>query len=207
LDGLVFTGGEGPNAKFCAELAASSGLIVACDSGLALAENSGVYPDWIVGDMDSLDYPSRLDKYAPDRVLRFSAHKDFTDTELALNLLWEKGCDNIAIAGGGGGRLDHLLAMSALFERDRAPSRWFTAREKAFSVSSAFFCSAKKGALVSVFPLENGPWKAKSSGLKWPLDRVVWKRGIFSISNVAETGSFEIQALSGRFLVVMPESR
>jgi thiamine pyrophosphokinase len=209
MDGLVFTGGEGPDAEFCASLAAGliagGGLVAAADSGLALAEKAGVRPDWIVGDMDSLDDPSRLEKYQTGRVLRFPAGKDFTDTELALDLLWDKGCGDITVAGGGGGRLDHTLAMAALFERERAPCRWFTAREKVFLVTSGFFCAAKKAAAISVFPLGDGPWKARSSGLRWPLDDVTWRRGFFGISNAAETGDVEIQSLSGRFLIVMPE--
>jgi thiamine pyrophosphokinase len=203
MRGLVFTGGEGPGPESCARLADRADLIAAADSGLALAENAGLRPDWIIGDMDSLDDPSRLDKYPPDRVLRFPVCKDFTDTELALDLLWDRGCGDITVAGGGGGRLDHILAMAALFERERFPSRWFTAREKIFTVSGVFFYRAEKNRMVSVFPVGNGPWKAQSSGLKWPLDGVAWRRGVFGVSNVVETGDIDVTALSGRFLIII----
>ncbi|MDR1858005.1 MAG: hypothetical protein LBQ69_00885, partial [Treponema sp.] len=49
-------------------------------------------PDWIVGDMDSLGSESRLAKYPGERVVRHAAEKDHSDTEMALSLLWEKGC-------------------------------------------------------------------------------------------------------------------
>jgi thiamine pyrophosphokinase len=58
--------------------------------------------------------------------------------------------------------------------------------------------------LVSVFPLGSGPWEADSRGLKWPLAGLPWKRGFFGVSNIIVEGSFSIQAIRGRFLVIMP---
>jgi thiamine pyrophosphokinase len=204
MNGLVFIGGEAPDNEFCRQLADEADLIAAADAGLICAENAHIRPDWILGDMDSIDDISRLDKYPPDRVLRFPADKDFTDTELAIKLLCEKSCGKITIVGGGGGRLDHTLAIAALFERENAPYRWFTKKEKIFLVSSdGFQHPVQKGSIVSVFPLGNGPWKAWSAGLKWPLNSVSWKRGFFGISNAAETTSITIKVSAGRFLIVI----
>jgi thiamine pyrophosphokinase len=152
--------------------------------------------------MDSLGDLSLLDKYPPERVLRYPADKDFTDTELALNLLFEKGCAEVTLAGGGGGRLDHTLAIAALFEREDAPSRWFTAHEEIVLVKGAFRQRACAGNIVSVFPIGAGPWKAASVGLKWPLDAVRWRRGYSGVSNVAVADSIAVTALAGRFLLI-----
>ncbi|MDR2796673.1 MAG: thiamine diphosphokinase [Spirochaetaceae bacterium] len=206
MKGLAFIGGEGPDAELCVRLAAEADIIAAADSGLVCAENAGLRPDWIIGDMDSLDDETRLDAYPPGRVIRFPPDKDFTDTELAVDLLFEKGCDEITLAGGGGGRLDHTLALAALFERDRCPRRWFTAREKIYVVSKEFHCNTQQTDIISVFPLGSGPWTAQSTGLKWPLASVVWKRGFFGISNAAEEKSITIKASSGRFLVLITKS-
>jgi thiamine pyrophosphokinase len=203
MKGLVFIGGEGPDAELCVRLAAGADIVAAADSGLVRAESAGLRPDWIIGDMDSLDDESRLDAYPPSCVVRFPADKDFTDTELAVNLLFEEGCDEVTIAGGGGGRLDHILAIASLFEREPYPSRWFTGCEEIYVVSDEFHCNVQKTDTVSVFPLGTGPWKARSAGLKWPLDSVAWRRGFFGISNVSETEALTIKALSGRFLVLV----
>ncbi|GHT87002.1 hypothetical protein FACS1894137_13420 [Spirochaetia bacterium] len=214
MRGIGFTGGEGPGAKRAAVLAGEAELIAAADSGLIAAEAAGFRPDWIVGDMDSLGAGSqddlrRLEKYPPGRVIRYPRDKDETDTELLLSLLWEKGCDEIWLLGGGGGRLDHLLAIQALFDRDLSPDRWFTAGEdirqlregRSLNATAAGFGNG----LVSVFPLGTGPWEAESCGLKWPLAGLPWKRGFFGLSNEAGSeGSFEIRAVRGRFLVIMP---
>ncbi|MDR2480414.1 MAG: thiamine diphosphokinase [Treponema sp.] len=223
--GIVFTGGEGPEPQTVRRLLdgpARGALTVAADSGLELAEAAGLRPDWITGDMDSLSGRERLQTYPPRRVMYHPADKDCTDTELALSLLWEKGCDRIWIAGGGGGRVDHLFGIRSLFERERFPCRWIGAAEDIYCIeasrgknaaSGQTLCmTLNAGALVSVFPLGEGwpdtaggcAWKASSCGLKWPLDNVAWSRGFFGLSNIALNGEFTITAERGRFMVIIP---
>ena len=204
--GIVFTGGERPEAGVLKKIARAADILVAADSGLMAMEEAGIKPDWIVGDMDSLDDPARLNKYPAGMLLRFPPEKDFTDTELALNLLKDKGCDKIWIAGGGGGRLDHLFAIRALFEREDSPDRWLTGNEEIRCLKDGELIEAKlpRGSLVSVFPLGEQPWQAESSGLKWPLRGLAWNKGGLGLSNAAQEGSFKIRSVRGRFLVIMP---
>jgi len=158
--------------------------------------------------MDSLDDPHRLEKYNPERVRRFPPDKDFTDTELALALLKEQGCNEIWIAGGGGGRLDHLFAIRSLFEGEEPPDRWFPGKEeiRCLGEGRALSASLPAGSMVSVFPVGRAGWEMESSGLKWPLDGLFWERGRGGrgVSNVVTAGPFEIRSLKGRFMVLMP---
>jgi thiamine pyrophosphokinase len=205
LKGIVITGGEGPKSETLEKLAKPADMIAAADSGLAACEEAGITPDWIVGDMDSLDDLKRLEKYPTERVIRHRSDKDFSDTELALSLLWEKGCGEVWLSGGGGGRTDHLLAIRSLFERQQAPDRWFTAGEEIFRLKEGQTrcVDAPIGGVVSVFALGAGPWQAESKGLKWPLNGVAWESGGFSLSNVAQEAPFEIRAKKGNFLVIV----
>jgi thiamine pyrophosphokinase len=216
LLGLAFIGGEGPESAYCRILAQEADIIVAADSGLQAAENAGLRPDWVVGDMDSLDSLKRLEKYPVERVLRFPKDKDYTDTEYALNLLWEKGCDKVVLAGGGGGRLDHLLAIRSLFEREKYPCRWVTRSEDVRCLDSSsgsgganvsgdeLILSLPVGTMVSVFPLGEGYWEAESSGLKWPLNGLNWDRGSCGISNRTVKETFSVRVIRGRFMGVVP---
>ncbi|MCL2138588.1 MAG: thiamine diphosphokinase [Treponema sp.] len=208
--GIVFTGGEGPKADMLRRLLNSlpeEPVIAAADSGLNLAEAAGLRPHWIIGDMDSLD-DEMLRPYPAEMVIRHPAEKDNTDTELALALLWEKGCGNTWIIGGGGGRIDHLFGIRDLFEREPHPQRWITAAEDIYCIDgTAQNCrlsmTVKQGSIVSVFPLGGGPWKTESRGLKWALDSVRWKRGYNGLSNVATGPQIEISAKQGRFIIIL----
>ncbi|MDR1429183.1 MAG: thiamine diphosphokinase [Spirochaetaceae bacterium] len=204
MRGIAFIGGEGPPPEISGKLAGEARIIAAADSGLMAAEEAGLRPDWITGDMDSLDTMARLEKYPPGRVIRHPRDKDYTDTELVLELLWGCGCDEVWLIGGGGGRLAHLLAIRSLFEREKSPSRWITAREDSFCLdsSSKEFIQPPR-TVVSVFPLGNGPWKISSRGLKWPLGQVQWNRGFAGISNETPQGRFDVSASEGRFLVML----
>jgi thiamine pyrophosphokinase len=210
--GIAFTGGEGPSPETTSRIveeARSKGevLLAAADSGLILAEKAGIKPDWVIGDMDSLlEYGKNglLDRYPAEKVRRYPRDKDFTDTELVLRLLWDNACDEIWLLGGGGGRLDHLLAIRSLFERERCPSRWVTAHENVRILEGPGVCSARlaPGATVSLLPLGEGPWDAASQGLKWSLSGLPWTRGFIAISNVAPDGPFTVEAGKGRFMVM-----
>ena len=204
MRGIVFIGGAGPGPDLGRALADGADLIAAADSGLIAAEDAGVSPHWILGDMDSLDDKRRLDRYSPERVLRYPPDKDYTDTELALRFLWDQGCDETWIIGGGGGRLDHLFAIRSLFERLPCPDRWLTAADDIRCVSAGASFEAQADGMVSVFPLGEGPWEAESRGLRWPLAGLPWSRGFFGISNTAPGGSFSVKAEQGRFMVMLP---
>jgi len=210
LLGIVFTGGESPASAVINRLPDGKEIfVVAADSGLIAAEESGFKPAFVIGDMDSLDDDSRLSAYPPERVIRYPHDKDYTDTELAFSLAMEKGCEDIWLVGGGGGRVDHLFAIRSLFERERFPRRWITNAEDIRCIDSKtkqneLFLNLEKGAVVSVFPLGLGPWKAASKGLKWPLDGLRWDRGFFGLSNVAVTGDFSVKAETGRFMIITP---
>jgi thiamine pyrophosphokinase len=174
---------------------------------LEVAEDAGIKPDLIVGDMDSLSDTTRLDSYPARRVIRYDTEKDFTDTELAFQAALGKGCRDIWIIGGGGGRIDHLFALRSMFEREPFPLRWLTADADIYcldhAVNGGLSFSAEQDALVSVFPLGGGPWEAESAGLKWPLKGLPWNRGFFGLSNIAVDGKFNVKAVSGRFMIII----
>ena len=208
--GFAFIGGEGPGPDFCRLLAGGAGLIVAADSGLQIAENAGIRPDWIIGDMDSLDDPRRLEKYPANKIRRFPPEKDLTDTELALDLLWEQGCKKIWIAGGGGGRLDHILAIRSLFERKKYPERWITNNEDIYCLDALDTSGGELNmkipmdSLVSVFPLGGSPWDIESFCLKWPLNGLDWHMGSIGISNRTDGDQFRVRVIKGRFMLIAP---
>lgn len=210
MRGIAFIGGDGPDRDIGMKALGRFDRAVAADSGLIAAERWQVRCDLIVGDMDSIDDTSRLDKYPPDTVIRLPTDKDETDTEAALRLLAGLGCTERILIGGGGGRLDHTLAIVALFDRGDVPDRWITALEDVRLLDAGvdghaeLRSSVRPHSLVSVFPLGEGPWIARSDGLRWALDELRWKRGEFGISNVAETGTFSVSAERGRFLVITP---
>src|SRR4030042_581619 len=88
------------------------------------------------------------------------------------------------LAGGGGGRLDPLLAVAGLFQRKSPPLAWYTALERIERVDGEAELSGCLGRRVSFFPLGQAAGGLSSEGLKWPLDGLEWARGQGGISNL-----------------------
>ena len=214
MTGLVFTGGKAPAKKKILSIINNlqdNYVIAAADSGLDTAEKAGIKPDWIIGDMDSLSNPDRLKAYSKKQIIKYPKDKNFTDTELAFSLLKEKGCKDIWIIGGAGGRIDHLFAIRSMLEREFIPTRWILDNADIFCIDAAnntknrdeLTLYADKNTIISIFPLGCGPWKASSKGLKWNLNYLKWDKGFFSLSNITQNKKNTIKAEKGRFMIVV----
>lgn len=80
-------------------------LVIAADGGYKYLEESGIKPDIIIGDFDSLGtIPDG------DNVIKLNPVKDITDMNAAVDIGIEKGFSDFHIYGACGGRIDHTLA-------------------------------------------------------------------------------------------------
>ena len=83
----------------------SGDLIIAADGGCVYLEKTGIKPDIIIGDFDSLGY-------APDGdgVIKLNPIKDVTDMDAAVKEGIKRGYTEFRLYGACGGRVDHTLA-------------------------------------------------------------------------------------------------
>lgn len=152
--------------------------------------------------MDSIADIGGAEHLLDGRIKRFDREKDETDTEIGLRILHERGVTDVTIVGGGGGRLDHLLGVVILFERELRPKRWITSGDEVVEIDGEESFENMKGVLCSFFPVGEMPATMLSSGLKWPLDGLVWKRGNAGVSNLGSSDRVTIKMLSGRLIMV-----
>ncbi len=199
---LLAVGGEGPKRAVIAAEVARARFVVAADSGFDLVLRLGIEPDLVVGDMDSLASGDRLRSLPAGRVRIFPPDKDETDTEIGLRLLGELGYQEVTMIGGGGGRLDHLVGILSLFERDFHPRAWYTAREHVEVIEGELVFGEWSGQTVSFFPLGQAAEGLYSEGLKWPLDGLSWRRGQAGISNLVTSRTGRVGVRRGRLLMI-----
>jgi thiamine pyrophosphokinase len=202
--GLLITGGVAPEKEWFRYLEGKFSTIVAADGGLDTALDLGLKVDRVVGDMDSLENPEVLARFPSKDVEVHDSKKDETDTELGLDALWDIGCTFTCIYGGGGGRLDHLLALAALFDRDRAPDLWICSNAVVVSIASSFRLETEMEQTISFFPVGEEACTMASRGLRWPLDGLRWRKGDAGVSNVASDSAVTVEMLTGRLICVGP---
>ncbi|PID36588.1 MAG: thiamine diphosphokinase [Rhodobacterales bacterium] len=137
--------------------------LVACDGAAALALASGVVPQKVIGDLDSLDAPTRA-RLDPAHIVQVS-EQDSTDFDKAL-----RACVAPLILGVGflGGRLDHTLAaLSSLVQHPRRVVL-IGARDVCFHCPERLALDLPPGSRVSLMPMREV--RAVSRGLVWPTD-------------------------------------
>ncbi len=204
---IIYLGGRGPLRlpKIESKVVAT----IAADSGLALADNFGVDVDLVVGDMDSVD-AELLSKYDSQgsHISIFPKEKDQTDFELAVLAAKNYAADQIVVIGGGGDRLDHLLANVAVLAGSQT-EKFFV--EAFLGESTIKICrpsqhvswTGKIGSQVSLLPLGQSAKGVTTSGLKWDLENETLNyfeaRGI---SNVVVKETIEIECLEGTLAVI-----
>jgi len=210
MRGVIFTGGRQPDMNLVLSWINSPDYIIAADSGLVGVEAAGLIPDLLLGDMDSLADPAMLDRYPAEKKRIWPVDKDFTDTELAFSVMKEKGIDDIVLIGGSGGRMDHFFALYSLFNKQVFPALWIGEESVIIVVGSgapswkAYITGLLLTDPVSIFPSGDEAHSCSGRGFHWSIDNLDWESGSFSLSNRSDSGSIELYAHAGRFLLVVP---
>lgn len=118
MKGAVIAGGVFPSEETLKKYLTDIDYLICADSGANSINKLEIKPDILVGDFDSIDKKviEKLEK-AECEILKFPPEKNYTDTELALSILMEKGCNHIVLLGCTGGRMDHFMANLILLKK------------------------------------------------------------------------------------------
>ena len=108
---IIVSGGHIEDTFAKSVIASQQAVLIAADSGLDFFYRSGIKPDVIVGDFDSVAAEPLAFFRAQEgiRMQELNPVKDDTDTESSIRLAIEMGAEHITILGGTGSRLDHVL--------------------------------------------------------------------------------------------------
>jgi len=208
-DIIIISGGRTVDGAFLKKHIGMMGkpLIVCCDGGARHLRNLDMRPDVIIGDMDSI-VPSQLEQFAlaGTKIITYPAHKDYTDTQLALDYALGLKPGKIFIWCALGGRMDHALANIFLLYRAR--------EKKIKTVLMDEYCEAfvpdkkisflnEQGKTVSLLALTSRVTGLTLSGFAYPLVNGTLKMGeSLGISNVIHKARASIQMGKGNLLVI-----
>jgi thiamine pyrophosphokinase len=206
---IVLLGGDTVDIPTLGTIPADS-LVVAADSGVELARLLGLDVDVVVGDMDSIS-PTALSalRALGTEVVRHPADKNESDAELALRFVRDRGIQRVIIVGGGGGRLDHQLALFAVMFIDelrdaRVEARLARSRAYAVRDGAEITIACAMGDNVGLLPFGGDAHGVTTKGLQWALSndslRVAASRGI---SNRAVSTDVRVSVGSGRLIVTV----
>lgn len=190
MKGILLLNGR----PYTGEIDARGAYVVCCDGAYAWA-NGRVRINENVGDFDSLPY---VPSPPPSEV--YPSEKNFTDGEIALNKLLERGVDKIEIYGGFGGRQDHFLGnLHLLYSAHSRGVRAEMIDENSviFAASCSIGLNGIKGKTLSVLPFGGALHIMGSTGLKYAYPGRIGYGECRGISNVAESDKASLTLAAG----------
>ncbi|MBQ9510721.1 MAG: thiamine diphosphokinase [Clostridia bacterium] len=177
-------------------------VVICADASYQTAESAGLSPDVIIGDFDH--GKNTYDGGA--EVVTVPCEKDDTDTMLCIKRAISLSADEILIAGGIGGRLDHTIAniqslKYALDHGVRAALR--DSENEAFLLKESGFLAKKEGYYFSIFAFENKIEKLTIKGTKYELENGALTTSFpLGVSNEILASKAEISFEGGVLLVI-----
>jgi thiamine pyrophosphokinase len=182
-------------------------LVLCADGGIRHAEMLGIWPDVVIGDLDSLPDGARNTLEARGvRVVQHPRAKDETDLELALLSAVEQGAQRITVLGARGGRLDHELGNLLLLAHPDLRGidvRFWAGRQEALLVAGERVLAGKPGDLLSLLPIGGDAYGITTHGLEYALSNDTLYLGqARGVSNVFIDTRATVSLRSGLLLAV-----
>lgn len=206
---IIVSGGRLGNPAFFQKRIAAmdSFLTICCDGGISHLDKLKIHPDVIIGDMDSAD-ELQLANYEKSgvEILKYPAHKDATDTQLALEYALNLKPKAIEIWSALGGRIDHALANLFLLNlgiKEGIKTSLIDEYCETFIVEKETSFKGAVGQTVSLFALSSLAEGIVLRGFQYPLDKETLEiNNVRGISNVIVGSPATISVNSGSLLVV-----
>lgn len=180
--------------------------IVGVDGGVNTLDKINLIPQIIIGDFDSANANNRFLNTTIEKVSH-NPHKDYTDTELAISYVLNKGFDQIIIVNNMQERIDHVLGVLASL-------KWLHRQGiKAFVIgdNQLFMLLDKEVSLslavnttISLIPLTESVEGIFTTGLIYPLNdgRLTGDRAR-GVSNEVCEEQVTIKHTSGELLLIV----
>lgn len=185
----------------------SAGCIICADGGTKYAYNFGCTPDYVIGDLDSIE-PEILDFYIKQDtdVIRYPKEKDYTDTELCIKKAIDIGSTEICILAGVGDRIDHTLGNIGLLHTIKESGlEGYIMSDNCYIYicSNELLIKGNIGDIVSVIPFKGDASGVSLSGFKYPLNNVNVSFGSpLGISNEIANEICKVKVMKGELLVI-----
>ncbi len=204
---VLFANGNVPDLEVVRRMLRPGDWLVAADGGSRHLAALGLKPHLLVGDMDSIN-PHQLEAFMADGIdiHRHPSEKNETDLDLALQAVLEKGCREVVIVGGLGGRFDQMLANLHLLARPGLAScdvRMDDGHTEVFIIRKEACIHGRPGDTVSLLPVFGAASGITTRGLKYPLhNESLYPYQTRGVSNRLEADEAAVQLTAGELCCI-----
>ena len=177
--------------------------LVAVDGGANRLRDLKMVPDFVIGDMDSID---RLD-YLSEKHTEIIHISEQNSTDFDKSLRTFIGNNLILAVGFLGRRNDHLLScLSTVLRNPTKKIILLNSYDVIFLMPKKFLVSLPVSTRISLYPF-SAVKGIKSSGLKYPIDDISFSPfGVVGVSNQTINERVEIEVNSQKMLIILPRA-
>lgn len=202
---LLFINGDSP--KTIPNLSGYD--LIACTDGAFHYLKQLKFPldklDFISGDFDSHKIEEEIIQQSQNNQFEIieTPDQNKTDFHKALEIIIEKGFENIDVYGGSGGEQDHFLGnLSVAYAfKDKLNLQFFDEYSSYYFIPKNFSISDVKGKMISLMPFPIAK-NIETKGLKWPLNREDLMLGErIGTRNIAENQEVSVNYKEGDLLI------
>jgi thiamine pyrophosphokinase len=178
----IFLNGPPDSAGLLRRVAGRADLVIAADGGARYALETGVVPDLVVGDMDSLgEELAREVQRRGASLERHPVRKDKMDGQLAVLAARERGATVADLLCAVGGRPGALFAVPHILlaaERIGLRSTVVADRGRMFVVEAGYrMVEGVQEDSISIFPLSGPAAGVTLEGMEYPLENASLEPG------------------------------
>ncbi len=198
---LILANGNPPSKKLLSEYVKKADIFICADGGANIAAKYKLYPDFIIGDLDSINANAeQLFKSIKTRLIK---DQNNTDLEKAFMYAIRNKYTDIYVFAADGGRIDHVLCnLSALLKYCRKANISFILDSGIIlPVVWELKLNIPIGTNISLIPLTLCEG-ITTSGLKWNLQNEILALGTReSFSNITTASRVIIKVRRGNLIV------
>lgn len=190
-DAVILANGEFPVHHLALSILKNGSYIVCCDGAIDKLAPTGISPQAIVGDCDSMSIENRV-KYA--EIIHQIKEQETNDLTKSVNFCIERGLKNIIILGATGNREDHSIGNISLLAEyiDCVDSISMITNYGVFNaINEDTTFESTEGQQVSLFCIT--PTRITSEGLKYPIQDKIFTNWWQATLNEAEAENFTIE--------------
>jgi thiamine pyrophosphokinase len=206
LRAVIFANGELTDPQATLAHLDQDDRLIAADGGMRHLRDLGLTPDWIIGDLDSLDSIDLEPLQSTGvGILRHPMRKDQTDLELAMLHAVNLGAAEIVVFGAFGARWDHTMAnllLSLHPELVDVSCVFVDGGQRVFVARGSTPIEGAPGDIVSLIPVGGDAEGVTTSGLEYPLkDGRLTLGSTLGVSNVLVRNPASVNLRKGQLLV------
>ena len=186
-------------------------IIICADSGLLPLKDEGIYPHYLVGDMDSLSDEDVMSAVRHGTVVKkYPFDKDLSDGKIAIELAISLEKDGIVIRGGKTGRIDHVISSIQMLSSipSTMSSKLFIGRDEVLLIRDGEKKKVQtQKNIISLLPAWND-CVLSISGLKWDIKEERIEMGSTRFIHNENLGvPFDISSITGDIYLILTDEQ